>query len=718
MVQRRKNKTDGVVKTVKDNQIRKAILGKRPSVPNETTRSSKRSRKTLVPYQAPASVATILKNSTIKLMANGTQAKPIKKSFSTKTQEEVKTKTSKIKSVKKPAHKKLKPFPATTNKLLTKSKNNCKSKNSLSATQNGVSKTVTKIRSKPIKSKKASNDSALQKKPPKKSTRKSKLNPKSNITEYQKDPTYESNESIPHISTLAHSRLLIRAVLLEDTKLLQSLVKDKSKICSLAVQRCISVDKDAFSYAVEKSYKPGIKILLDSSNHEKLGTVPSLMLQNEGTGYGSRAMFGHAMKAVSVARGGKEGNAAFLKDRNQYTCNTPSLYQNVIAKFLFNGVSYETLQFILSQDKDSENRKWSYVFSSIYSAVRGGHHLLAGKLIETAMKRGGFGFNDLHKEALLLTNQNFTAVKSVSVVKKAMENKRITPLHCAAVNPNPKYLAALLSVRPDYNVLDTGNWTLIHYAAVCCNDGNLKLLLSRGISPIQIEKEEGNTPLHLAVKTGRLDCVNLLLKNEKESKDDATDDDNQPALKESLLTKVNKKGKMPIHVAACSGNSEIVTSLLDAGSDINKPTKAQFDKLTPLMIAANAGHLDTVKLLIDRGAKIEVKDRRGRTALMNAVINGQGHVVSYLLRLGANESIKDSSGNGLAHYAAAYGWYFILKLVLEAGCNPNEGNFWKMTPLGIAFLKGHIGIVEMLLKEPGVDINAAVDDESGKCFIL
>ena len=69
-------------------------------------------------------------------------------------------------------------------------------------------------------------------------------------------------------------------------------------------------------------------------------------------------------------------------------------------------------------------------------------------------------------------------------------------------------------------------------------------------------------------------------------------------------------------------------------------------------------------------------------------------------------------GNTAIHYAAAYGWYFCLKLLLDAKADPNIPNDWKVTPLGIAFLKGHMGIADILLEQPGVDINFR--DESGE----
>ena len=68
-----------------------------------------------------------------------------------------------------------------------------------------------------------------------------------------------------------------------------------------------------------------------------------------------------------------------------------------------------------------------------------------------------------------------------------------------------------------------------------------------------------------------------------------------------------------------------------------------------------------------------------RTALTHAAMNGNTHLVSYFLSLGADPNHTDSSGNSVVHYAAAYGWFFCLKLlVANGGANPNLANDWKV----------------------------------------
>ncbi|VDM79168.1 unnamed protein product [Strongylus vulgaris] len=102
------------------------------------------------------------------------------------------------------------------------------------------------------------------------------------------------------------------------------------------------------------------------------------------------------------------------------------------------------------------------------------------------------------------------------------------------------------------------------------------------------------------------------------------------------------------------------------------------------------------------------RDHKKRTALSHAIINGQEHCAAMLLSKGADFLKGDSSNNTPAHYAAAYGWLDCLKLLanIDPSCLKQE-NDWKLTPLSIAYLKGHYGIVRWLLEEEAeyVDIN-------------
>ena len=57
---------------------------------------------------------------------------------------------------------------------------------------------------------------------------------------------------------------------------------------------------------------------------------------------------------------------------------------------------------------------------------------------------------------------------------------------------------------------------------------------------------------------------------------------------------------------------------------------------TPLMEAAQEGHVNIVKFLIDRGALINAVTNPGDTALTYACANGHTHIADILLQCGAD----------------------------------------------------------------------------------
>jgi ankyrin repeat protein len=57
----------------------------------------------------------------------------------------------------------------------------------------------------------------------------------------------------------------------------------------------------------------------------------------------------------------------------------------------------------------------------------------------------------------------------------------LTPLHCAAINPNPRILESLLNIAPEYSILDSRMRRPIHYAAACETSGPVEFLISKGV---------------------------------------------------------------------------------------------------------------------------------------------------------------------------------------------------------------------------------------------
>lgn len=73
--------------------------------------------------------------------------------------------------------------------------------------------------------------------------------------------------------------------------------------------------------------------------------------------------------------------------------------------------------------------------------------------------------------------------------------------------------------------------------------------------------------------------------------------------------------------------------LIAKDADVN----VQVDGTTPLHIAAEAGHIALVKLLITKGANVDARTKDGETALRLAQDEGHKEIVEFLRKHGAKE---------------------------------------------------------------------------------
>ena len=87
---------------------------------------------------------------------------------------------------------------------------------------------------------------------------------------------------------------------------------------------------------------------------------------------------------------------------------------------------------------------------------------------------------------------------------------------------------------------------------------------------------------------------------------------------------------------------EIIKVLLDNGADINVKNN---EGKTVLHLASSSGRHEVVKVLLDnKGADIDAKDNQGRTALMVASVWNDFEIVTSLVDKGAEINAKDKDG--------------------------------------------------------------------------
>ena len=132
------------------------------------------------------------------------------------------------------------------------------------------------------------------------------------------------------------------------------------------------------------------------------------------------------------------------------------------------------------------------------------------------------------------------------------------------------------------------------------------------------------------------------------------------------------KASTPLNMATVLGDLPKVVSLLESG----EVQKSDSQGWTPLMLAAQCGQNDIVRVLVDNNrAELNKKlyhiDYRGYTALLLAVENGHSAVVKILLKYGAAQDCNNDGWTPLI--SAAYnGHDNIVKDLLENEKNRSE----------------------------------------------
>lgn len=264
-------------------------------------------------------------------------------------------------------------------------------------------------------------------------------------------------------------------------------------------------------------------------------------------------------------------------------------------------------------------------------------------------------------------------------------------------------------------------------------------LLDAGAS-LEIQDTEFRFPLYIAAYQGHLAIVELFL-GHPEWKEKIPD----------LMASANSKlGETALHAAAYAGHAPIVKCLLDRGAQLNtidaknssplhlaalkgrvetvammlehpvwKPMISELIdypnerlKSTALRAAASRGHVEVAKLLLDRGASLDVVDANGRTPLYYACFKGHEAVVESILSHPSishriKEVVNYVNGQGNEQITALYiacqqGHDSVAQLLVRWGACLERHIQLSLAiefPLYAAACRGCVGLFEMILAD-------------------
>ena len=306
--------------------------------------------------------------------------------------------------------------------------------------------------------------------------------------------------------------------------------------------------------------------------------------------------------------------------------------------------------------------------TALHYAVRGG----CQAVVELLLGRGASVRAQATRPGIAVFVSGFVA----SVSAPRIETVSGTPLHWAAACGQQAIAERLIAAQADVNAKASGQWTPIYLAADKGHLELVRLLHSRGAKVNLNHESEGSplhfaaskaiaeylvaagaspkvactsygTPLHMAAYNGRNEVVEYLLASglrvdAKGLWSMAVMGASAPVtpaycaalggrldtlkLLESKGVDLNAKGERGetlLHAAAWTGSVAVAEHLIARGVGVDLPGgmpsaymfSAPHERITPLGVAAEHGHLKLVLALLARGARMNARDDEGSTPL-------------------------------------------------------------------------------------------------------
>lgn len=130
----------------------------------------------------------------------------------------------------------------------------------------------------------------------------------------------------------------------------------------------------------------------------------------------------------------------------------------------------------------------------------------------------------------------------------------------------------------------------------------------------------------------------------------------------------NNKGYSLLFYGTIYNCYDVVKTLLEKGARADLQNASGN---TALIAASSEGFTEIVNLLLEKGADANLKNRDGLTALIIASSKGHKEVVTLLLSKGANVDLQSNIGTTALFMASLNGQTEVVKLLLEKGADPD-----------------------------------------------
>ncbi|KAL4241238.1 Peroxisome assembly protein 12 [Abortiporus biennis] len=220
-----------------------------------------------------------------------------------------------------------------------------------------------------------------------------------------------------------------------------------------------------------------------------------------------------------------------------------------------------------------------------------------------------------------------------------------TCLHEASIVGEFRLVNLCLENGVQRDKIDIYGRSALHYAAMYGHVDVSRRLIEVGL-PVDVPDFDNCTPIIYATLRGSVGCVQVLLE----------------VGNVSAQTSVLNGDLMPLSLAARAGHLDVVVLLLQHNAPSIPNTNGEY----PMHLAAQEGHAGVCRLLA-RHEGWDVPDKYNEwTPLFHAARYGHDGCLKVLLEVGARIDRSDELGNSAAYYAAWYGHLSCVSLLMEA----------------------------------------------------
>ncbi|GAP84210.2 putative ankyrin repeat protein [Rosellinia necatrix] len=432
-----------------------------------------------------------------------------------------------------------------------------------------------------------------------------------------------------------------------------------------------------------------------------------------------------AIELQYAAQKGMEAVVAYLllKSSDEHGHQTPAINQRSHA-------GYTPLSLAAMEGHDNVverlleypldvNLRDNYGRTALSLAAGKGHHGTVKLLVNHHPNRVDIDAEDCSGRTPLSWAAAIPRISNGDVVRELLRSGALpdapdktgrTPLSWAAQFGDREALLALLSYKADLNCPDKVNGrTPLWWAAGSGHCSIVESLFDQG-AELDTSDKFGRTPLSWAAAHGHTAVVDFLTLS---------------ADRAMVNSRDKEYGRTPMSWAAEAGHNAVVTTLLkkDGNPHISSfPLSGDLMGRTPLSFAAEKGHLEVVKTLLASEAAVNLPYEQTssgaaaspgpsshlgssgdhkfvRTPLSWAAGNGHTEIVKVLLDAGSEPNIVDEFGRTALWHAARSGHGPVVVSLLSKGANPSIKDFGGSSASDQGYLMEHIGVIRPMREQ-------------------